>query len=731
MVSVTRKQSKRLLQQVGVSTLLAFALLPTVPSTVLGQVTEAKKTPVLITADALRYDQKRGEVIATGNVQISQGSRTVRADKVIYNQRTKKIIALGKVAITEPGGETVFGRRMELTEDLRDGLIDRFRLLFPDKTRIAANGARRTDGRRTEMAKVVFSPCKLCESDPTRPPLWRIKARRVIHDQKTRDIEYRDAWLEVYGVPVMYTPYLSHPDPTVHSRSGFLAPIIGGGSQLGTWVKTPYYWRISRDKDATITPMITTRERGAMFLEYRQRFKKGAAILNGSYTFTRRRDADGDRISGNRSRGHLFGKIRYDIDKNWRFGADGFWTTDDTYLRRYDVSSVDTLNSTAWVEGFHDRNYTVIRAHHFQGLRVEDHYRETPLVLPYAEHERFGRPYKKLGRWHFRASTANLTRWEGTDSYRISTNFGWRLPYVHKSTAKKFVASFNDFADGYYATEVGRPAASRYTGFAGRIYPVAKLGWRYPFVREMGNVRIIVEPRAALIASITGLNSSRIPNEDSIDFEFDDSNLFSINRRPGRDRVDDGSRFVYGINTTFLGNRGGQTEFFLGQSFRLAGGKGFGSGSGLNKTLSDLVGRVRINPGKYLNLVYRFRIDARNFQPQRNEVTLFAGVPALNTSVSYLMFDSNQNNTEFPSREEIAFGLRSRVTKHWSVFGGGRWDLGPDGRILNWNVGGQFKNECCTLRATVGQSFTRDRDIKPSTSFLVRLTFKHLGTIGN
>jgi len=697
----------------------------------MAQIGEAKKTPVLITADRLQYDQNRGEVIATGNVQITQGSRTVRADKVIYNQRAKRITALGNVAITEPGGETVFGKRMELTEDLRDGLIERFRLLFPDKTRVAANGARRTDGRRTEMAKVVFSPCKLCESDPTRPPLWRIKARRVVHDQQTRDISYRDAWLEVYGVPVLYTPYLSHPDPTVYSRSGFLSPIIGGGSQLGTWIKTPYYWRISRDKDATITPMVTTRERAAMFVEYRQRFKNGAAILNSSYTYVRRQDAQGRRISGNRSHGHLFGKIRYDINKYWRFGANGFWTTDDTYLRRYEISSKDTLHSKAWIQGFHGRDYTSLSVHHFQGLRVEDHYRETPLVAPYIEHERFGLPYKQWGRWHFRFSSASLTRWEGTDSYRASAKLGWRLPYIHKPTGMKFVASFNLFADGYYATEVGRPSVPRFTGFAGRLYPVAKLGWRYPFVRELGNVRLILEPRAALILSIAGLNSSNIPNEDSLEFEFDDTNLFSINRYPGRDRVDDGSRFVYGVNATFLGNRGGQSEIFLGQSVQFTGGQEFGSGSGLDRTLSDIVGRVRINPGRYFNLVYRFRFDVRRMKAQRNEVSLFAGVPALNTSLSYLMFESNQNTPTIPTRQEIAFGVKSQVTKTWSIFGGSRWNLAGNGGILNWQAGGQFKNECCTLRATVGQSFTRDRDIKPSTNFLVRLTFKHLGSVGN
>lgn len=720
-----------LLKRIGPAILLALALLPFGSPGALGQGAGTGKQPVVITADILRHDEQGGRIVATGNVQVTQGGRTVRADRVVYDRPAGRVTALGNVSIAEPGGETVFGDRVVLSEDLRDGVIERFRMLFPDGTRLAANGATRTGGGRTEMAKVVFSPCKLCEEDPNRAPLWRLKARRVIHDQKTRDIEYRDAWLEIYGLPVFYTPYFSHPDPTVERRSGFLAPTFGTGKQRGAWVKAPYYWRIDRSRDATLTPLISTLDNPALFAEYRERLEKGAVVLSGSYISTSHPNPEVRPAFGDRSRGHFFGKFRYDIDKYWRFGADGNWSADDTYLRRYDVANADSLESSVWLEGFHDRNYTVFRLHHFQGLRVDDNYRRTPLVAPYIEHERFGVPFRMPGRWHFRFSTANLTRLEGTDSYRTSINLGWRLPHIHKPTGLKFVGKLDLFADGYYVAEVERPGAANFNGFAGRFHPVAELEMRYPLVRELGNVRLVVEPRAALIGTTSSLNTSKIPNEDSIDFELDDANLFSANRYPGRDRVDDGSRFVYGVNAAFLGNRGGQSELFLGQNIQFAGSRDFDPGSGLRNTISDLVGRLRINPGQYLDMVYRFRLHPGNFDAQRNEVTMFAGVPALNASGSYLLFKSHNTGGDMPSREEMAFTIRSRATKQWTIFGGGRWNLGEGAGNLNWQVGGQFGNECCTLRLTLGQSFTRDRDIRPSTDFLFRLGLKHLGRIGD
>src|SRR3546814_15825093 len=104
----------------------------------------------------------------------------------------------------------MFANYVELSEDLKEGVITNIRLLLTDRSRAAAAVGRRTGGNRTELDKGVFSPCNLCEDDPTRAPLWQIKAVKIIHDQEEKTIEYQDAWMEIYGLPVMYTPSMSH-----------------------------------------------------------------------------------------------------------------------------------------------------------------------------------------------------------------------------------------------------------------------------------------------------------------------------------------------------------------------------------------------------------------------------------------------------------------------------------------------------------------------------------------
>ncbi len=683
--------------------------------------------PVLITADRLDYDRTKLLVIANGNVRISQGNRVVLADQVIFDQRRRTVTAIGNVSMTEPTGEVGFAKRVEFTNDLKDGVIHQFGLLFPDNTRVAANGALRVEGRRTEMAKVVFSPCSLCKSDPTRAPLWQIKAQRVVHDQQTKDIEYFNAFFEVFGIPVLYMPYFSHPDPTVKRRSGFLTPIFGSDSRLGYFTRVPYFLVLGPDKDITIAPLITTQERAALFTRYRQRFKNGALVIDTSVTRVSRRDFNtGDKIPGERTRGHVFGRFRYDLSPNWRIGFDGNWVTDDTYLRSYNITSTDSLWTTGWIEGFHGRNYTAARMYHFQGLREVDHYRTTPFILPLAEHSSYGTPRGKWGRWHFETSALGLTRFEGTDSRRWSFTGGWQLPLT-APIGYKLTITANVNGDFYWITDQARLDQEDYSGVQARIYPQIKADWRFPFVRELGNVRQVLEPRIALIAAPPRLNTSKIPNEDSIDFEFDDTNLFRFNRYTGRDRIDDGVRIVYGLGTTFLGNRGGRTEFFLGQSFRLLGNNDLSETSGLSNKLSDLVGRVSINPGSYLNLTYRFRFDPTELKLRRNEVTLSAAVFNTRLGVTYLDFPDDDPDDGIPSRREIAFGLSTTLTKNWTVFGSARYDLGVDKGFLSWSVGGQFKNDCCTIRLTYTRNNYLDRDLRPDTAVLIQVVLKHLG----
>ena len=153
-----------------------------------------------------------------------------------------------------------------------------------------------SDGTRTVMRRAVYSPCELCPDNPAPTPLWRLKAERVIHDQVEHSITYRDASLEFFGLPILYTPYFRHPDPSVTRQSGFLTPSYSSSTALGAEVTIPYYWSLAPDRDVTFSPRFTALESAVLAGEYRERTQDGQFTIDASITRALTADEDGDRI---------------------------------------------------------------------------------------------------------------------------------------------------------------------------------------------------------------------------------------------------------------------------------------------------------------------------------------------------------------------------------------------------------------------------------------------------
>ena len=295
---------------------------------------EPPEPQTLILADEMTYDENTQIITATGNVEIERDGRILLADEVTYNQDTDIATAQGNVTLVDDNGSVMFFEQAEMTGDLKQGFAREVQVLLADKSRMAARLIRRRDGNVNVLHRMIYTACDSnCDGDP----VWQIKARRVIHDQDDQMMTYKDAWVELLGVPVFYTPYLAHPDPSADRRSGLLAPAIGGGSNLGFSFALPYYWNIAPDRDATLTPLYTSSAGRGGIAEYRQLFGKGELRMFGSLV------AD-DEDNSKDFRGHVQARVRRDIDERWRTGADLHLASDDTYLRRYD------FDAPTWVD---------------------------------------------------------------------------------------------------------------------------------------------------------------------------------------------------------------------------------------------------------------------------------------------------------------------------------------------------------------------------------------------
>ena len=680
--------------------------------------------PVHLSADEMSFDEERNIITATGNVEVIQGSRRLFADTITYNQITDVVSASGNVELTEPGGEIIFGDRMELSGDLRDAVIESIGMILTDHSRIAATGARRSAGNITEMRKGVYSPCNLCPDHPERPPLWQVKAVKIIHDKKNQIIEYRDAWLEVYGVPVGYLPYLSHPDPTVKRKTGFLIPTLGGSTDLGFVARIPYYINISPQQDATITPLITENAGSGAIAEYRRRFLKGTIDATGSFV-AGNTEGDSTAVDSNAFRGHILSEARFDINDTWRWGFDFNRATDDTYMRRYGLGGLSSLNSKLFIEGFRQRSYFAANGLAFQGLQSNDDPGLEPLVLPLIDYNYVGDPDRFGGQTTLDVNILSITRNEGSDTRRLSVRPRWNLPYLGP-LGDSYNLSFMLYSDLYDVDELQRTGKANFSGVTGRVQPQVMLDWRYPFVKRTKDSTHILEPIAQAVYSPNSGNSDKIPNEDSQELEFDDTNLFSANKFSGIDRIEEGPRLNYGLKwSIFL--PGGTGTFLIGQSWRPENNDTFATGSGLEENFSDLVGRTQIDLGSYLNFVYRTRFASDTFVPKKNELTFNAGVPAFRVQANYTFLET-QANSEFPGREEINYGASSRLNRFWRVGLSGVTDLAAG---ETRRVGGNFtyENECFVFNANLTRTFFEDRDLEPTDTITFNFLFKTLGPI--
>ncbi len=381
-------------------------------------------------ADEVIYDKDLNSVTAQGHVEIHRETNTLHADTVTYNLTTGTVTAKGNVTVTDRTGNTLYANVMELDNELRNGFIKGVHIVFNDNSRAAATEGQRENGSVTRLKNAIYSPCAVCDEDPNDKPLWDVRARRVIYDQNKHTITYHDAFLEFFGIPIIYTPYFKHADPTVKRQSGFLAPDVGNSTSLGLQAQIPYYWNISPTKDFTFSPLFTTNAGVVAAGQYRQIINSGSYYLEGGITRVGNRSDTNLPLPGHQVRGYVKGEGLFNITDNSRWGFNGEWTADDTFLRLYGFDLADTLTSRLYYERFDGRSYGEINTYGFQGLRAQDIAGQTPTALPWITYHFVSKPMFWNSVLRSDIDLLNLQRTSGPDTRRFSINSEWEVPYT-------------------------------------------------------------------------------------------------------------------------------------------------------------------------------------------------------------------------------------------------------------------------------------------------------------
>lgn len=711
---------------------------------------------MLVQANEVDYDYNNSRVSAVGSVQLFYNGTSLQADKVIYDQKTKRLHAEGNVRLEDADGKITYANIMDLSDDYRDGFVDSLRVDTADQTRMAASRADRTEGRYTVFQNGVYTACAPCRDNPKKPPLWQVKGARIIHDQNEKMLYFEDARLEFFGTPLAYMPYFSTPDPTVKRKTGFLMPGFSQTNQTGLGVNIPFYWALAPDYDLTLTPRITSRQGVLMQGEFQQRLLNGAYQIRAYGIVQQDPNAfsyKGVPQAGDRElRGGVETKGQFALNDRWVWGWEGVALSDYAFLQDYRLSQyrdpyTSFLNlpteatSQLYLTGVGNRSYFDARSIYY--LSYSGNQSQVPVVAPVIDYSNvFNRPILG-GEVSYKTNFTNLTRDQAAfdaisanaqNNYLCSLTSadplartpgncllrGFPGTYTRLSAEAQWRRSFTDpvgqiwtpfasiRADAINASVSNQPGVSNYlpTGNtdAFRVMPTVGFEYRYPFINVQPWGTTTIEPIAQVIIRPNEQFAGRFPNEDSQSMTFDTSNLFSVDKFSGYDRVEGGSRANVGVQATTQFDQGGSVKVMFGQSYQLFGMNSFAVAdatntavdSGLQTPVSDYVGSIAYAPNSTFTFSSRARFDQATGDVKRFEVEGKANFNRWSASLMYGDYAAQPDLGYLTRRSGILGTASLKVASNWVATGAARYNL-ESNAIDTYAVGFGYVDDCFVL----------------------------------
>jgi LPS-assembly protein len=690
-------------------------------------------------ADRVEYGNDTQVVTATGNVVLVKDDQSVRADAVSWNRETGQIVATGNIRVVDQDGNLLLTDRVELTDELKAGMIENLLIVMREGGRIAADKGVRDDAGRITLTNAAYTACAVEDSKGCpKNPSWRINARRVVYDPARQRVRYDNAKLEIFGVAIPL-PLLAH-STNGSAGSGVLPPELRFSRSNGAELEQGYYLRLGSNRDLTLSGHVYTESLPMLAAQYRELSDHGAYQITGYATRSSRLPID--QTGGVRRddfRGAIDANGKFQFTPEWSVTASTRLTTDRTFLRRYDISRDDRLRNTINLERIAPDSYFSLATWATQSLRPGENQGQVPIALPAVDYrQRIAVPVIG-GRLELQANSLGIIRADGQDTQRAFAGARWDL---RKITLAGIDATLTALVRGdvYHSDEnllTATPAYRGDPGWQARGIAVAAVDVKYPLVGALLGGTQILTPRFQVVASPPVRNLA-IPNEDARAIDLEDSNLFALNRFPGHDRIEDGVRFTYGLDW-LLERPEWRVSANIGQSYRLTSKPSiFPNGTGLTSRTSDIVGRTQVRYRDFVALTHRYRVDKDTLAVRRNEFDAAIGSHRTYVEFGYLRLNRDIAAFEdLKDREELRLAGRAAFARYWSVFGSGVFNLTDreedpsfvsDGfEPLRTRLGVAYGDECLEMSFTWRRDYVSTGDARKGNSFIIRFALKNLG----
>jgi LPS-assembly protein len=737
---------------------------------VTGNLISKRTTPdaqMLLEADQLQYDDTNNSVSAVGNVQIAYDGFTLVAKNVTYYHASGRVIAQGNVVIVEPNGNRIYAEEIDITDNFSDGFVTAMQIQTAENTRFAADSAERVDGNLTILNNGVYTACEVCKEDPSKPPLWQIRARKVTMDNNAKRISYEKASFELFGKPIAYLPYFSHADPSIKRKSGFLIPGTTMSEHLGFGISTGYFFNLAPNYDLTLSSTYYTRQGFLGAAEWRHRTENGAYNLTAvgiEQDDNKAFDAGTyDRLASTRYALQSSGKFA--INSRWTFGWQYLLQSDRNFSRTYVATSQtgSEVTNNLHLTGLNDKNYFDVRTQKIllQELSpTETLQGEQAGVLPLVDHNYVFEMPVANGQVSYNfnmfgidrhnddienstpgASLADNERVRGIagEHTRASANLEWKSKYI-TDTGLLVTPSLHGQVDGLWLnTENPNSATNPLLNNQSlyRAMPTAGLEIRYPLIAQDEFTSHIFEPIAQIFAGTDETHIGQFPNEDAQSMVFDTTNLFTRNRFSGYDRVEGGIRANVGFRYSANFIAGGGLDIVAGQSFHLAGQNSFaqrdlvnaGIESGLETDRSDYVVSAQVNSVSGISVRTGARFDEKSLEIRRTDIGAAFASPKLTAGVNYSFIDAQPNYGFTNDRHEVTTLGSVKFADYWRAFGAVTYDMETNA-VVSDRIGIAYDDSCFSFSIAYKENRQEFTNAQVNQSISFRLGFRTIGNYG-
>ena len=586
-----------------------------------------------------------------------------------------------------------------------------------NKPRVFANSAN-IKNDITTFDKSVCTFCNYRKKDKSPP--WSLQAKKMTHDRTKKTIYYDQAIIKLYDVPIFYIPKLSHPDPSVDRRSGFLVPSFTNTKNLGSSFSTPYFWAIDKDKDLTFSARLFDTEHPLFLGEYRQDYKDSNLVLDFGYTEGYKKTST-TKKSGDKS--HFFSQYIKDFkgknDSNNILKLSVQRVSQEKYLKLYKIKSnlidyeIDTLeNSLDYTNESEDLLFG-FKTSAYESLSKKGN-KKYEYILPEVFLNKNLLSDNKFGYLDLN-SNLKVHNYDTNKLTKFFVNdFDWKIKNFISNSGFQSQLLANIKNINYESKNENKYK----NDFTNELFGAIGLLSKVNLYKENNGANHLLTPKVLLRYAP---NHMRKENNG---FRLNNLNIYDMNR------VDNINNFEGGLNATIgfdyeLEKANKNFDFSLGQIINEKENKNMSSTSSLDEKLSDVIGESSFKLNDKFKFNYNFALDQNYKDLNYNEIGSNIDFNPIKIDFAYLQEKKHIGNQEYlKSGIEVENGNNGLLTLQ-----------SKRNLITNsseyYNLSYEYINDCLRAGLVFRREFYVDSEIEPENSLMFKITLSPFGDIAS